>query len=302
MEPAPALSQQVLYAPVLPDGSLGPWQPAGSASTLHWDHEVVAANGHIYVLGGEPVPTEAKVAPILGDGTLGNWSAISFLSSGLKAHASFVNAGRLFVLGGLNPAAQSAVWMTPLITTAPRGVYSRQFDLGPGVGTVDSMTLSGSPGRQGSVQLRYQLAPESGAYGPLVYKGKVPLDVPVPLGDPNPRYLRVELTLDDAEAIAVPADWGRERDIGFLSVAWTDQDATDAGIDAGVEPGDVDGGINGGEDGGLVGAPRTGPLHAKVGCGCGAGGAGPGLGLLMLLLLRCRRRNSNGAHHGSPTC
>ena len=288
VEPAPALSQQVLVAPVLSGGSLGPWQPAGSGSMSHWAHDVVTANGHIYVLGGEPVLTEAKVAPILGDGTLGNWNAISFVPSGLKSHASFINAGRLYVLGGLNLAAQSAVWMTPLITTAPRGIYSRRFDLGPGVGTVDSITLGGTPGRQGSVQLRYQIAPESGVYGPLAEKGKVPLDVPVPLGDANPRYLRVELTLDDAEAIAAPADWGKERDIGSMSVAWTDQDATDGGVDAGVDPGDVDGGVVGGEDGGLGGAPRPGPLHATVGCDCGAGGAGPGIGLLALLLLRCR--------------
>jgi len=100
----------VQYAPINGDGSVGTWNATTGLPAARYSGAAVAYNGFIYVMGGygSDAPTHNDVydAPINADGTLGSWSLITTLSSPRVGFTALVDNGYMYILGGANSSSQ----------------------------------------------------------------------------------------------------------------------------------------------------------------------------------------------------
>jgi len=98
-------SNDVQFAPVLADGTLGPWTATRPFATPRAGHASVIHNGFIYVLGGDKAQyqhlNDVQFAKINADGTLGDWVATTSFATTRLNPASAVHGGRLYVMGGI---------------------------------------------------------------------------------------------------------------------------------------------------------------------------------------------------------
>jgi N-acetylneuraminic acid mutarotase len=94
----------VRYAPLNADGSVGGWSSTTSLPFARGAHSAVAFNGYMYAIGGSTDFTatvdEVLVAPINEDGSLGAWTATTALPDGRFYHSSLAFNGFVYVVGG----------------------------------------------------------------------------------------------------------------------------------------------------------------------------------------------------------
>ncbi len=101
----------VQYAPINADGTIGTWTATTSFTTARFAHTSVAYNGYLYIIGGcstdgsfgaECTSTlnNVQYAAINSNGTIGTWTATSSLISARFAHTSIVYNGFVYVMGG----------------------------------------------------------------------------------------------------------------------------------------------------------------------------------------------------------
>jgi len=86
-----------------PDGSLEPWQIIDTLPAPRWQHESIAVDGHVYVVGGSTSDqdlAEVIYAQIQADGTLGPWQTTSPLNQARSRFALASANGFLYALGG----------------------------------------------------------------------------------------------------------------------------------------------------------------------------------------------------------
>ncbi len=102
---ASALLNDVQFAPILPNGTLGAWAATTSLPFGRQLLTAVAHDGYLYVLGGNSSNSSVMYAKLNADGTLGAWASTTSLVPGRFAHASTVANGRLYVYGGSTPAS-----------------------------------------------------------------------------------------------------------------------------------------------------------------------------------------------------
>ncbi len=99
----------VLYAPINSDGSLGSWSSTTSFSGVRSAHGAVAVNGYMYITGGEynwfsNNQSDTQYAPIKADGTLGSWTATTALPAG-RANMGMVSYNNsIYIIGGNSTA------------------------------------------------------------------------------------------------------------------------------------------------------------------------------------------------------
>jgi hypothetical protein len=126
------------------DGTCRPWQPTTPLPGQLYAFASVAAQGHVYVLGGKlndglstPYATEVLRAPIGEGGKLGEWVATTPLPEQRGGHTAFVHEGRLYVVGGQSKACAN----NTCTVTEETEVFmaSLQPD-----GTLGSWTLAGN--------------------------------------------------------------------------------------------------------------------------------------------------------------
>jgi hypothetical protein len=103
----------VQYAAINPDGTIGTFASAGNSFTNARDyHSTVTANGYLYVIGGINGATyyaDVQKALINPDGTIGTFaSAGSSMSFGRFGHTSVAYKGYLYVMGGYHSALNTA--------------------------------------------------------------------------------------------------------------------------------------------------------------------------------------------------
>ena len=88
------------------DGSLGPWQGAGTMTTPRAFFATVAVGGYLYAIGGTSSDgiwlNTIERAAINADGSLGPWQVISMMTSPRSHHAAVAVNGYLYILGGWN--------------------------------------------------------------------------------------------------------------------------------------------------------------------------------------------------------
>jgi hypothetical protein len=137
------------------DGTCRPWQPTTPLPGPLYAFASVAAQGHVYLLGGKlndglatPYSTEVLRAPIGEGGKLGAWVATTPLPEQRGGHTAFVHEGRLYAVGGQSRACannnctvteETGIFMAPLQPDGTLGSWTLAGNLPrvlPGVATV----------------------------------------------------------------------------------------------------------------------------------------------------------------------
>lgn len=92
----------VLYAPIQPDGTIGAWANTSAFTTGRDALSLDESNGYLYIAGGYSGTRlgDVQFAAINPDGSVAPWSATTALPFPLSRHASFAYNGYLYVLGG----------------------------------------------------------------------------------------------------------------------------------------------------------------------------------------------------------
>jgi N-acetylneuraminic acid mutarotase len=217
----------VLVAAINANGTLGPWTQTTAFEVRRDRFAASAFNGRAYIFGGSTGNTQnalcnVQSAPILSNGTLGDWSASLNNIGCVSQHAAVVQAGFFYVLGGFTGSfITSSTQKGTLVGPVARGTYSKLVDLGGLQGSVDDIIVNGSSGLGGTVRLRYQVAPPTGGFGPIIDKGIVPLGAPVLLGDTGVRYVWVNFELDDLFSVAANVDATNQRDVTDFSIDYS---------------------------------------------------------------------------------
>jgi N-acetylneuraminic acid mutarotase len=112
--PAQNWFNDVQYAPINGDGSLGNWQNTTPLNTPRYSHTSVVNNGYLYIIGGNINDgngngigtTDVQYAKINADGSLGNWqSAAPFNAPGRWGFASAFSNGYLYIIQGFTYSA-----------------------------------------------------------------------------------------------------------------------------------------------------------------------------------------------------
>lgn len=96
--------RDVVFAPVLPGGALGPWTGTTPLSSPREHAHAFVSDGRLYVIGGAVQDTvytnRVEHAPISSDGTLGAWTATTFLPSATSWQGTTALAGYAYSVGG----------------------------------------------------------------------------------------------------------------------------------------------------------------------------------------------------------
>ena len=117
------LVDSVNVAPILPDGSLGPWTATTALTFPRGFLGAVVVGKYLYVAGGANgcgLVTATKYATveraeILPDGTLGPWTAMASLTNP-RAHMPVVSDGiHLYAVGGYDGTRTNSVEMTTVL-------------------------------------------------------------------------------------------------------------------------------------------------------------------------------------------
>ncbi len=128
---------QVLYAKVNADGSLGAWTATTSLGAQPTGAVLVASGAHLYLVGGTAAYGDKSQgddvgsvleADIHADGSLGVWQRVGYLPDQRFNHSVGVVAGKLLVFGGLvmNPTPDIALSDGLMATIQADGTLSCQ--------------------------------------------------------------------------------------------------------------------------------------------------------------------------------
>jgi hypothetical protein len=101
--PADASYTSVIYAEVLPDGSLGSWNPTSSLTGARVSSGAVVLGGALHAIGGvgfSAICVDAETAIILPDGSLGPWSAASAMQARRCDADTAASATHVYAVGG----------------------------------------------------------------------------------------------------------------------------------------------------------------------------------------------------------
>ncbi|MET0779604.1 MAG: hypothetical protein ABWY71_02095, partial [Candidatus Saccharimonadales bacterium] len=152
-ECATAVVNDVQYAPLNADGTVGAWNTTSAMGTNRAFFKLVASNGYMYALGGQSGTTAATAlasterATINGVGTLAAWAADTSLGAGNERSGLDATAynGFMYVTGGSNTAG-----------TAQTTVYYSAINSGTGVlGAWTSNANQFPTGRSGHILVTY---------------------------------------------------------------------------------------------------------------------------------------------------
>jgi hypothetical protein len=97
-----------MFAPIAPDGSLGPWTLDSDSQTMdcRYRHTSPVVSDHLFVIGGNcggNPQSDAFRAPVLSDGSLGAFGASMPMPVGRRRHTTWVVNDYVFIVGGSNP-------------------------------------------------------------------------------------------------------------------------------------------------------------------------------------------------------
>lgn len=129
----------VQFAPINSDETIGSWTTATSFSTPRASHATAIYSGYLYVTGGTngPPMNDVQFAPLNADGSVGTWSATNSCATGRNSHTSVAYNGHLYAIGGcdgttyydllhvaaLNPDGTVEAWSAGTFMTG--GLYDR---------------------------------------------------------------------------------------------------------------------------------------------------------------------------------
>jgi N-acetylneuraminic acid mutarotase len=118
----------VQYAPVNADGTLGSWATTSSFTTNRYSPGMAAYNGYLYVLGGynstNGLLSDVQYASINSDGTLGSWATTTSLTSTRDSFGVAVYNGYIYVMGGYTGSYATTVQYAAINATGTLGSWA----------------------------------------------------------------------------------------------------------------------------------------------------------------------------------
>ena len=122
----PSYYDDVQYAPINANGTLGTWTATTSFTTGRYEQTAVAYNGYMYLIGGYGGGNLADVqyAPINANGTLGTWVATTSLPAARYGHTSFAQNGYIYAIGGYGATELNDVQYAPINANGTLGTWT----------------------------------------------------------------------------------------------------------------------------------------------------------------------------------
>jgi hypothetical protein len=112
------LYNDVQYAPIGANGTLGTWTATTSFTTSRDGNVAVAYNGYLYVLGGQGAGStylnDVQYAPINANGTIGSWTATTSFTTPRSFLAAVAYNGYMYIMGGNNGSNLNDVQYAPI--------------------------------------------------------------------------------------------------------------------------------------------------------------------------------------------
>jgi hypothetical protein len=140
----------VYYAQIQPDGSLGAWQSATSypqyAGSNLAEISCVASSGYIYCMGGGNTSDQSNgvyYAQIQSDGTLGSWQSTSSYPISTSDMSCATSSGYIYCVGGY---FSNAAYYAPINSNGTLGSWqltSTSYDSSSEVNALSCAALSG---------------------------------------------------------------------------------------------------------------------------------------------------------------
>lgn len=127
----------VSYAALGSDGSLGSWTPTTSFTTGRSYFTAAAYNGYLYVMGGQTgsstYANSVEYAPIKTDGSLGAWATTTNFANGRADHKGLALNGYMYISGGVNSTTEYGdVQYAPINANGTLGAWSSTTSFGGG--------------------------------------------------------------------------------------------------------------------------------------------------------------------------
>jgi hypothetical protein len=122
-----ALLSDVEAAPILGSGLVGTWGATTALPTARSLFAGVAANGFVYVIGGQDSTgalAEVWYASVGSGGTLGTWTSTTALPSGRMGLAAAVFGNFVYALGGGNTTSIPDVLFAPINANGSLGSWT----------------------------------------------------------------------------------------------------------------------------------------------------------------------------------
>ncbi len=127
---ASAVLNDVQFAPISSNGTIGTWTATSSFTTARRAHTSVLYNGNLYIIGGLNSAgarlSDVQVASINNsNGTLGTWQTTTALPAGLSESAGVAYSGYLYMIGGIdNTGSPTGNLMAPINTNGTIGAWT----------------------------------------------------------------------------------------------------------------------------------------------------------------------------------
>ncbi|KAF0190969.1 MAG: hypothetical protein FD165_2208 [Gammaproteobacteria bacterium] len=119
------------YAPILPDGSLGPWRKTSALAEDRFYLAAATLNGYLYAAGGGqgdlgsdnlPVASVER-AKILPDGGLEPWERAAYMTTPRRGLKLVTHDNYLYAIGGYNGAFLKSTERAPLLPDGSLGEW-----------------------------------------------------------------------------------------------------------------------------------------------------------------------------------
>jgi hypothetical protein len=117
----------VQYAPINSDGTLGTWAATTSFATARAFTSAQVYNGYMYIAGGSngPAYNDVQYAPINSNGTVGSWAATTSFSGIRTEFGSAVYDGYFYIFGGTDGTAYyNDVQYAPINSNGTLGTWA----------------------------------------------------------------------------------------------------------------------------------------------------------------------------------
>ena len=121
----------VQYAPINSDGTVGTWTATTSFTTGRLGPGMEVYGGYMYIMGGSDGSSfnDVQYAPINSDGTVGTWTATTSFTTGRRYFGSAVANGYLYILGGTSGLRRSDVQYAPINSDGTLGAWATTTSL-----------------------------------------------------------------------------------------------------------------------------------------------------------------------------
>lgn len=215
--------QDVQYAPINSDGTLGTWARTTDMNYAKAYITPTVLDGFLYIYGGyngTVANNKVDYAPFAPGGGIGSWTSGTTFTSARYGHQVDVYNGYAYLTGGYGSSTYYNDVQSAPIQAIPRVAhYSKLFDLG-GLYTLSGISYGGSlPG--GTDSISYRTAGADGVFGSSALASSITGGSAGVCTVGSARYVLVQASLDDSLGATFPDIASSPSSLSSLTVAYT---------------------------------------------------------------------------------